>query len=193
MSQASTAWTEKRVERLKTLWAEGLSASHIAAELEVSRNAIIGKVHRLGLSGRANQPPVSTSAPHLTRVQARRLPRPKIDPVTTPFACGSLAVALAPGHATEPEIDLAETAEVVPMARYLTLHELDARSCRWPIGDPTSPDFRFCGAPTASGQPYCTACARKAYRWAPRPSRPSVQQQWCGDPFRRFGVLARRG
>ncbi len=149
---SGTGWTAERVDRLKTLWTEGLSASLIAAELGgVTRNAVIGKVHRLGLSGRARPAPTRVSKPGTTNSQPRRPAAPKAEPAIAPSSSGNLAVALAPVCA-KPEP--AELAQIVPAARYLTISELDAFTCRWPIGDPMSPEFRFCGAPTTSDRPY---------------------------------------
>ncbi|MGX9393932.1 GcrA family cell cycle regulator (plasmid) [Nitrobacteraceae bacterium UC4446_H13] len=154
MSLDGAGWTDERVERLKSLWTQGLSASQIAAELGgVTRNAVIGKVHRLGLSGRA-----TTAA----KPRAPRLQKPsRFRPVGNGLHRGNLAL-------TSPDIAYVEevrvTAEIVPLARYLTLAELEPSSCRWPIGDPSSPDFRFCGAPALPGESYCRACARKAYQ-----------------------------
>lgn len=185
MSIAGAGWTDERVERLKTLWAEGLSASQIAAELGgISRNAVIGKVHRLKLSGRA---PRSESASRSKKTSVPRSTVARPAAITAPLARGNLAVALAPASLrhSDPEPKVA-TADVVPMARYLTLLELDACSCRWPIGDPRSPDFRFCGAPTQPGETYCGPCSRKAFQ--PRESRARRPAQGLQmDRLRRFG------
>ncbi|WP_084293140.1 GcrA family cell cycle regulator [Bradyrhizobium sp. WSM3983] len=158
MSNAGAAWTEERVDRLKVLWAAGLSASQIATELGgVSRNAVIGKVHRLGLSGRAT----TAAKPRPARAPKSRLLR---SPVGSIRHRGFLALASPDFQLEASEEYLEASAEVVPMARYLTLEQLEPSSCRWPIGDPASPDFRFCGAPAVPGQSYCASCARKAYQ-----------------------------
>ncbi len=67
-----------------------------------------------------------------------------------------------PCYEPEPE-DQAASADVIEMVRHLTLAELGPNTCRWPIGDPRLPSFRFCGAPTQAGEVYCRDCARKAY------------------------------
>lgn len=164
-------WTNERVERLKVLWAEGLSASQIAAQLGgVTRNAIIGKIHRLGLSGRARVQPTTArlarSRP-ATASPEKNVPKPfergsgKLkQPHRTSVSGAATALAVSPDTNVEKE---KKTAEVIPMARYLTLPELDSNTCRWPIGDPQSPDFRFCGAQTETGQVYCAGCSKKAY------------------------------
>jgi GcrA cell cycle regulator len=133
-------WTDERVEQLKSLWTEGLSASQIARALGgVTRNAVIGKVHRLGLAGRAtptrSDRPRLPSAPKMTT--RTYLPPPPVveeEPVT--FDDG--------GHVT-----------------VLTIND---RMCRWPVGDPSENDFHFCGHSPKSGSPYCEAHARKAYQ-----------------------------
>lgn len=178
-------WTEERVDRLKALWAEGLSASQVAADLGgVTRNAVIGKVHRLGLSGRAGKPSKRVSAPRTPTSKTSAPSEPKTDLATVPRSRGNLALALAP-VCSEPAPT--EAVQIIPAARYLTINELDAFTCRWPIGDPMSPDFRFCGAPTTSDQPYCTACSKKAYLVVSRPSRAGNQQKRFEVPLRRFG------
>jgi GcrA cell cycle regulator len=161
MSTSGAGWTDERVERLKSLWADGLSASQIAAELGgVTRNAVIGKVHRLGLSGRATTA-AKPRAPRPSRLQ--RSPR---SATAGRFRHrGNLALASPEVDFIADEVEI--TAEIVPLARYLTLAELEPGSCRWPIGDPTSSDFRFCGAPALPGQSYCGICARKAYQIHP--------------------------
>ncbi len=133
-------WTGTRTERLKKLWADGHSASGIAALLgEVTRNAVIGKVHRLGLAGRA-----TTS----------RKPRPRR---TSPRRNGAGRVELRrqpprlPARPMPPD-DLPPA----PAALMLSVARLTDATCHWPIGDPRAPGFGFCGAKTASGrQPYC--------------------------------------
>ncbi|WP_371933109.1 GcrA family cell cycle regulator [Bradyrhizobium sp. CCGUVB23] len=178
MSVDGAGWTDERIERLKSLWAGGLSASQIAAELGgVTRNAVIGKVHRLGLSRR-----VTTA----TKPRAPRSPRlqrsSRFGPMASVRHRGNLALA-------SPEIDYVDeqvevTAEIVPLARYLTLAELEPSSCRWPIGDPASPEFRFCGAPALPGESYCRACARKAYQTTTPRSSISGQRFNTGRGFR---------
>ena len=176
MSTDGAGWTEERVERLKSLWMEGLSASQIASELGgVTRNAVIGKVHRLGLSGR-----VTTAAkPRAPRPRLQRSPRYASG--RTLGHRGSLALASPDIDDIEDEVEI--TAEVVPLARYLSLAELEPGSCRWPIGDPASPQFRFCGAPALPGQSYCRACARKAYQTQPIRTYKHVRRAGGGRGF----------
>ena len=145
-------WTEERVELLKKLWADGLSASQIAAELGgITRNAVIGKVHRLGLSGRAKSP--SSSVPRQRKPRSSgmmRVPRSAIRGNT----------ALAYDYAVEPEPELIE----IPIEQRKTLLQLNEATCHWPVGDPGSPDFFFCGGQSNEGSPYCNYHSRVAYQ-----------------------------
>ncbi len=149
------SWTDERVELLKKLWADGLSASQIAAELGgITRNAVIGKVHRLGLSGRAKSP--SSSAPRA------RKPRSHILRVARPQMRGNNALALAYEMEPEPEIEAYDN--VIPMGQRRTLLELTEDTCRWPIGDPSNPEFYFCGGKPIPSLPYCSHHSRIAYQ-----------------------------
>jgi GcrA cell cycle regulator len=150
-------WTDERVELLKKLWADGLSASRIAAELGgVSRNSVIGKVHRLGLSGRAKS--ASASVPRQRkRVQhMMRLPRPGVR--------GN--AVLAPMHVFETDVEPepAVVENIVPMGQRCSILELNESKCRWPIGDPSAADFFFCGGKTIEELPYCGFHSRIAYQ-----------------------------
>jgi GcrA cell cycle regulator len=171
MATTGTPWTDERVERLKSMWMDGRSASEIARELGgVSRNAVIGKVHRLGLSGRQGSRSKPAAAAKPGRKAAARAQKPAV-PARRPSHRNS-GPALALRADPEPFVEnVAVTGEVIPMTRNLTLLELGPRTCRWPIGDPQSPDFRFCGAPTESGQVYCSACSKKAYETRAERSR----------------------
>src|ERR1043165_33587 len=147
-------WTDDRVEQLKKLWEAGLSASQIAAELgNVTRNAVIGKVHRLGLSGRAKSPPPAAPRPRPAQHMWR---------VSRPQSRGNTALA----HAFEVELEPDPVAydNVVPMSQRLSLLELSEATCHWPIGDPSSPEFFFCGGKALPGPPYCAHHFGVAYQ-----------------------------
>ena len=157
------SWTDERVELLRQHWLEGKSASQIASLLGqgLTRNAVIGKVHRLGLSGRAKAPssssghagPRAHKAAHPTAARSSAIPR-------IVRGATALAVATQPYIEAEPE---AFESVVVPMSLRVTIVELKEAMCRWPLGDPTSPDFRYCGSSVTSG-PYCLAHSRLAYQ-----------------------------
>ena len=152
-------WTDDRVELLKKLWSDGLSASQIAAELGgISRNSVIGKVHRLGLSGRAKSPSSSVPRQRKPRTHGHmmRIARPGIRGNT----------ALAPMHSydvdLEPEPELIDN--IIPIGQRCSILELTESKCKWPIGDPSSVDFFFCGGKTVEGLPYCGHHSRVAYQ-----------------------------
>ncbi len=156
------SWTDDRVETLRKLWLDGHSASQIAAELGgVTRNAVIGKVHRLGLSGRG-QPTSSIKRVRRPRQSThRRQPRAR--------TVGNTALKL--------DCDIAAHADlrplddiVVPIAKKLSIEMLTERTCKWPIGDPTHDDFHFCGHDSVETAPYCEYHARVAFQ-APEPRR----------------------
>jgi GcrA cell cycle regulator len=150
-------WTEERVEQLKKLWADGLSASQIAAQLgNITRNAVIGKVHRLGLSGRAKSPSSSAPRPRKPRSASHMLR------ISRPSMRGNTALA----HAYEMELepDPVPYDNVIPIGQRRTLLELNEDTCRWPIGDPGSAEFFFCGGNTVTSLPYCAYHSRVAYQ-----------------------------
>jgi GcrA cell cycle regulator len=150
-------WTDERVEHLKKLWADGLSASQIAGELGgITRNAVIGKVHRLGLSGRAKAP--SSSVPRQRKPRA-----PTMFRAARPMMRGNTALAHMPAYDYDPEPEPELIENIIPIGQRCTLLELNEEKCHWPIGDPGQPDFFFCGGKTA-GSPYCGYHARVAYQ-----------------------------
>src|ERR1043165_7768 len=131
-------WTDDRVELLKRLWADGLSASQIAGELGgITRNAVIGKVHRLRPSGRAKAP--SSSVPRQRKPRA-----PSMFRAPRPMMRGNTALAHMPPYDSAPEPSTRCTKNIIPIGQRCTLLELDQEKCHWPIGDPGQPDFFFC-------------------------------------------------
>ena len=165
-------WTEERVTLLRKLWAEGLSASQIAKQLTgVTRNAVIGKVHRLGLAGRA-----TPSRPAKRPVRAQR---PRIIGPTAPrLARPANAAPLVVMPQLEPLRDESGRA-----ASVLTINE---STCKFPIGDPGDPSFAFCGRGSAANGPYCNDHARLAYQ----PSQAKKRRVSEPDELRRALRLA---
>jgi GcrA cell cycle regulator len=179
------SWTDERVETLKAMWAEGKSASQIAKELGgVTRNAVIGKVHRLGLSNRvggADRP--EDELDHLD-VPEEPGPEPEDDSPAArpaPAAAPARPAAKDPAPAARPKTPgqplppqpagseisaeaLANLAEVAKKARRLSLMQLSERTCKWPIGDPATDDFWFCGLPAVPGKPYCETHVAVAFQ-----------------------------
>jgi GcrA cell cycle regulator len=173
-------WTDERVELLKKLWMEGLSASQIANELGegVTRNAVIGKVHRLKLSARAKPAsaaprPRSPSRPTVRRPSSSGgsvgLKRRVMQSAPT---IGATALKPSEEYAIEAEPELAEVHELfIPEGERLSLLDLSEQTCKWPIGDPLNPDFHFCGRMPKDDHPYCEFHARRAYHQVDRKKR----------------------
>jgi GcrA cell cycle regulator len=156
-------WTDERISQLTTLWLGGTSAREIADRLGgVSRNAVIGKVHRLGLGGRAAPAAprgFDGSAPRRLRsVSGASLP--KSSPRPKPQAQAKLQ---APAKASGPPLRLACVGgtELVATAELLSL---ERHSCRWPVGHPDDEGFGFCGRERDPRAPYCAHHAQQARR-----------------------------
>ena len=151
------AWTDDRVELLKKLWAEGLSASQIAGCVGgVSRNAVIGKVHRLGLSGRATTSRMKSHRPR-QRMASKRMAKSRYATIGNP--------ALRALYNAETDAYMPQTEElVIPLAERKSIQTLTECTCRWPIGDPQHQEFHFCGKNKVPGLPYCEVHARRAFQ-----------------------------
>lgn len=141
------SWTDERVAMLRKLWGDGRTAAEIAKALGngFTRNAVIGKAHRLKLSSRLSpvpSVPVRTKAhdatPHVNRRPANHAPRVKASSV-------------------------AQVARVI-QTKNVNMFDLKERMCRWPLGDPKEPGFSFCGCNTVAGLPYCEDHAMMAYQ-----------------------------
>lgn len=174
------SWNDERVELLKKLWAEGQSASHIAKELGgVTRNAVIGKVHRLGLSNRngaggdsakAKGSAKAKTAKPAAKPRAEAKAKPEKEVASTPVSRVKAIIPAGqplPPQPSANEIDpaaLAKVNEIEKKAKKLNLMELTERTCKWPVGDPATPDFWFCGLPVQSGKPYCEAHVGVAFQ-----------------------------
>jgi len=157
------SWTDERVELLRKLRLEGFSASKIAAQLAngVTRNAVIGKMHRLGLSGRVKPP-----APPQPRLRSKLPPSPHRATAPRPggsMVRGNTALAYAHRPFAAPQPQFVEEV-VVPIFERVTITELEEAVCRWPLGDPTSAEFRYCGTKSPPGSSYCLYHARLAYQ-----------------------------
>ncbi|MFQ1699039.1 GcrA family cell cycle regulator [Loktanella agnita] len=189
------SWTDERVETLKKMWSEGQSASQIAKELGgVTRNAVIGKVHRLGLSNRAGSgtatptkapakekpaAPAAATKPAVAKPAPKAMPdpvpaikeEPEVDENGIPISAARRAIIPAgqplPPQPSANEISpeaLAKVSEVEKTAKRLTLMELTEKTCKWPVGDPATDDFWFCGLAVQQGKPYCEAHVGVAFQ-----------------------------
>ena len=187
------AWTPERVETLKNMWSEGQSASQIAGELGgVTRNAVIGKVHRLGLSNRGSTTAKEKKPTHLkenkknqkihkellnTNVTSTHLKKAKNslekektsseptkkDPGKQSFQSINKSIIFTANQPLPPQPSTSEISEetlknvksLEKKSKKLSLMELTERTCKWPIGDPATENFWFCGHTAEQGKPYC--------------------------------------
>ncbi len=163
------AWTDDRVELLKKLWNDGLSASQIANQMGgVTRNAVIGKVHRLGLSGRATSTrgraanKAGKTAASKQRSQRREPKMPSMGNAAYKVAPETKAEAII-----EPKVSPVKLVET-PTGNNIGIYDLTEYTCRWPVGDPTENDFHFCGGRNNGSGPYCESHAQVAYQPAIR-------------------------
>jgi len=144
---SSSNWSDDRIEHLKSLWQDGLSASQVASALgDVTRNAVLGKLHRLGLLAssagtRPARPRASSLRRRVSRTPKISLPEPVAEPNPFTFEDG----------------------------RFATVVTVNDRMCRWPIGDPKGKDFHFCGQGPKTGSCYCEAHTQRAHQ--PGPTR----------------------
>jgi GcrA cell cycle regulator len=141
-------WTAERIEQLRNFVVSGLTCSQIAAEIGVTRNAVIGKIHRLGLSpARPAGVPARSCPP--------RVRRPRVSP-------HSRLLRLI--YSDAPRTGEAAAIEPIDSAQRCSLLDIAQGKCRWPIGDPDTVDFAFCGNEALAGFSYCAGHARMAYR-----------------------------
>ena len=145
-------WTNERVDELRRLWGQGQTASRIAELLGgITRNAVIGKAHRLGLCGRPSP---------IRREDGQRTSRPLRAPAAVLLA-EELTREPQPRPAVEPPS--AQPQPVAPSGASKQARG-GAKSCSWPMGDPKQPEFHFCGEEAEPGRPYCTAHCAMAYQ-----------------------------
>lgn len=179
-SKEKMSWTDDRIGVLKRMWKEGKSAAEIAKALGkgVTRNAVIGKAHRMGLSGRPS-PIKKDTAPKKKAAEsapARKKATSTATPQKTPRASARKPVAetksvTSKKKATalrEPEQVVPMEKEAVPPGGGVALIDLTERMCKWPIGDPRDADFTFCGLGVRQGTPYCPQHAAAAYQTSSR-------------------------
>ncbi len=167
------SWTEQQIQALKKMWGNGYSASDIAKTLGggLTRNAVIGKAHRLKLSSRPSpiaaggEMPMKVGGnvlPTMTKISKKRSMLRPLPPVQMPEAVARPVAR----EAFKP-------IEQIKRTEGIAVTKAGERHCRWPIGDPRSPEFRFCGCPSYEGLPYCVDHARVAYQTVSRKSRVS--------------------
>lgn len=165
------SWTDERIGLLKKMWKDGKSAAEIAKTLGkgVTRNAVIGKAHRMGLSGRPS--PIKKPVP------AAKKETPKkevVKNIAKKLAVAETRPVKASPFAREPEPLKKPLKEIAPLNGGIPLVDLSERMCKWPIGDPRDDDFTFCGHPIRVGTPYCPGHAAAAYQTSSRRGQHAV-------------------
>jgi len=167
MTNNNFDWSDDVVQSLRRLWAEGHSAAEIGRRIGVSKNAAVGKAHRLGLPGRPSpiakenmplkRPAKHTTVPRLAGIVPVDVTTPT--PTRTPVPVRTTAPGTSP---TPPKPAIG----CIPPQPDETLRSVDRRpggTCCWPIGEPGSTTFRFCGVSVQSRAPYCPDHASRAY------------------------------
>lgn len=149
MNSETQTWTTERVDQLRRFVEAGFSCGQIAGEIGLTRNAVIGKIHRLGLWRRIDPALRAKTRPRRAAVFSQRR---------------TLQVVFATAGAAS----IAAADEAVDTTKRCSLLELAAGKCRWPINDPGANDFCFCGNEAVGGLSYCVGHARLAYRRAAR-------------------------
>lgn len=169
------SWTEQKIQMLKDMWGHGYSASEIAKRLGgFTRNAVIGKAHRLKLSsrpspikrdeeGRAGMPP-DVITPIVRTSSRKRAMMRAMPPVALPSTI-------------KPSKDSITALDALKRTEGIAVTKAGERHCRWPIGDPRSPEFRFCGCSAYEGLPYCIDHARMAYQNVGKKQRASAENE----------------
>lgn len=148
-------WTDETIDRLKGLWTEGLSTAEIGRRLNISKNAVVGKAHRLDLPARPS--PIRRDAGMAARPRPPA-PRRVSGPTLPSFA------ALSPAMPSRPAAPVAGHPNLVAAGfSGITRTAPRTPACCWPIGEPGTPSFRFCGDPSLAGKPYCGPHAEIAY------------------------------
>jgi GcrA cell cycle regulator len=170
-------WSEDLVTRLRDLWAEGLTTAEIGRRLGISKNAVVGKAHRLDLQGRPS--PIrrdgAQSGPRRAATP-RRVHGPTLPPLTAvaPIIAHPVAIHAAPAESAPVEADIVQATPErasAPVRRVAMAPALVSRAaatprvaaCCWPIGEPGTASFRFCDDAAMTGKPYCAAHAEIAY------------------------------
>ncbi len=177
-------WTDDMVDSLKKMWDEGLSTGEIGKRLGVSKNSIVGKVHRLQLTARPSpikkkedtaektkETPVKTKEKKTTVPEEKKTVAPKAEKeapapkAEKPTVENKPAPQRSPIKEKESMINMSIPVAAAPRkpGDKVTVTDLDNHTCRWPIGDPKDENFHFCGAKVKVGQTYCEEHAAIAY------------------------------
>lgn len=166
------AWTDEMVEDLKKMWHEGLTTGEIGKRLNVSKNSIVGKVHRLGLSGRPSpikkkdnsEKKEKTTEPVVKAEKIEKAAKEEKIPATVKTK-SEKPVKTEIETPREEKVEFSKPHAKTEINRHgkTMLTDLDNHTCRWPIGDPKDENFHFCGKKVKIGQTYCDEHANIAY------------------------------
>ncbi|MCQ2582159.1 MAG: GcrA family cell cycle regulator [Alphaproteobacteria bacterium] len=181
----STGWDSSTLKKLKTLVGRGMSTAEIGRKLGMSKNAVVGKLNRLGWNAKAvAEPAKKTSKVETKKTTPKASVKAPVKPTAktkskTPVAKTTKTVAKAPKKTAVKEVvkkepapktaskktnkDLAVHQRIIQHS--LEMANLKPNQCRWPIGDPDSEHFHFCGATVFAGKPYCYEHCRQAYQF----------------------------
>ena len=168
-------WNEETIRQLRALWAEGHSTAEIGRRLGVSKNAIVGKAHRLELDARPSPirresakpqserttPPQRLAGPTLPPLASASVPPPVVK-IDTPPPRRPVAPVLRAGAAVPAPAAKVEPPAVRAVPPQTTFRR-SAPTCCWPIGEPGTKTFRFCDDLSMPGKPYCDEHAKIAY------------------------------
>ncbi len=193
----STGWDNAMLKKLKALTGKGLSTSEIGKRLGMSKNAVVGKLNRLGWNSKAGAnatAPDAPSAPKATKSTTAKKaaptkkaapaakPAPKVAPKkpapvkksapTKKVATPAKKPASKDAAPATPKESKATTNKNLAMHQRIIQHSLEMANlkpnqCRWPIGDPDSEHFHFCGETVFIGKPYCYEHCKQAYQFTP--------------------------
>lgn len=201
----SNGWDNNTLKKLKALTGKGLSTAEIGKRLGISKNAVVGKLNRLGWNSKAGGLPIGSevSKPakktEVKKVSAKPIAKAVVKPVAKKVVEKQIAKPIAKPVAKKAETKKVEVKKVVetkvvakPIVekkssakdskKDLAIHQriiqhslemanLKSDHCRWPIGDPDSENFHFCGAKVFAGKPYCYEHCKQAYQFVPQKNK----------------------
>ncbi|MBN1783351.1 MAG: hypothetical protein JW812_00085 [Alphaproteobacteria bacterium] len=150
------SWTINSISKLKKLWDKGISTSEIGTKLGFSKNAIVGKAHRLGLKSRSNTV--------IKKIKRKKVPTPKVQ-IESPAPIESQTIKNVERDSSVLQSTpiITKTKSSGKKIKIIEMMDLKKDMCRWPLGDPRHPDFSFCGEPTFKNKPYCLTHCTEAY------------------------------
>jgi GcrA cell cycle regulator len=150
-------WNDETIARIRALWSEGHSTAEIGRRMGISKNAVVGKAHRLSLPARPSPIRRGTGEKRAsTRATIRRITGPTLPALqSVPRAVAPPAPVGFTPMQKPPVVLRPVPAQPRPSGRI--------SSCCWPLGEPGTPDFHFCGDPTVPAKPYCDEHAALAY------------------------------